>query len=205
MAERLSGLMLLGLVLWTAVGAVGLATARWRGEGARFRRGAGTLAAIWVGYMVVLAGVSLGQKAKVVPPGGEQCFGAICFAVSGVEEPRGFLVRGEEPERLLRVAVRMQNQDREHAAAEEGLVADLVDGQGRHWEPVPGLGGVRLTTRLAAGGSALSEPVFRVAKDATELRLLLRHSGWTRARLRIGDPESYFHRPAEMRLPANAR
>ena len=205
MAERLSGLMLLGLVLWTGVGAVGLVAARWRGERGRFRRGAGTLIAIWVGYMGVLAGVSLAQKAKVVRPGSEQCFGVICFAVSGVEEPRGFLVRGEEPERLLRVAVRMRNTDREHANGEEGLVASLVDGQGRHWEPVPGLGGVRLTTRLAAGGSTLSEPVFRVAKDATDLRLVLRHSGWTRARLRIGDAESYFHRPAEMWLPVGER
>ena len=193
--------MLLGLVLWTGVGVAGLATARWRGEQRRFRRGAATLIAIWLGYMAVLVGVSLEQKADVVPPGTERCFGVLCFAVTGVTQPRGFLVRGEEPERLLQVAVRMRNTDREHAAAEDGLVAYLVDGQGRRWEPVPGLGGVRLTTRLAAGGSALSEPVFRVAKDATDLRVVLRHSGWTRARLRIGNAESYFHRPAEMRLP----
>ena len=125
----------------------------------------------------------------------------MCFTVTGVEEPRGFLVRGQEPERLLRVVVRMRNLDREHTLGEDELTVSLVDGQGRQWEPVPGLGGVRLTTRLAAGGTAVSEPVFRVAKDATDLRLRLRHSGWTQARLRIGDAESYFHRPTEMVLP----
>lgn len=201
MVERLSGLMLLGLVLWTALGAAGLVAARRRGERARFRRGAGTLCAIWMGYVGVLVGVSLGQKGKLVSPGNDRCFGAMCFAVTGVEEPRGFLVRGQEPERLLRVAIRMHNLDRAHTLGEEGLMVYLVDGQGRRWEPVPGLGGVRLTTRLTPGGTAMSEPVFRVAKDATDLRLGLRHSGWTQARLRIGDAESYFHRPTEMVLP----
>ena len=204
MGERLSGLMLLGLVLWTGIGAVGLVIARKRRERARFRRGAGTLIAIWLGYVAVLVGVSLRQGTQVIPAGSDRCFGVMCFAVTGVEEPRGFLVRGQEPERLLRVAMRMRNTDREHTAGEEGLVAYLVDGQGRRWEPVPGLGGVRLSTRMAARGAAVSEPVFRVAKDATELRLVLGHGGWTWARLRIGDAESYLHRPAEMVLPPSS-
>ena len=198
MGERLSGLMLLGLVLWTAVGAVGLLLARSRGETRRFRRGAGTLIAIWVGYMLVLVGVSLSQKGRIYEPGQERCFGSMCFAVTGVEEPRGFLVRGEDPERLIRVLVRMQNRDRQHTGSEEGLAASLIDDQGRRWQPVPGLGGVRLATPIAAGRSTTSEPVFRPAKEATGLRLVLEHTSWTWARLKIGDPESYFHRPAEM-------
>ncbi len=201
MAERLSGLMLLGLVLWTMVGAAGLLVARSRGETRRFRRGAGTLIAFWVGYVLVLVGVSLGQKGRVYQPGQDRCFGAMCFAVTAVEEPRGFLVRGEDPERLLRVLVRMENRDRQHTESEEGLAALLIDGQGRRWQPVPGLGGVRLTTPIAAGGATTSEPVFRPAKEATGLRLVLEHTSWTWARLKIGDPESYFHRPAEMVLP----
>ena len=205
MSERLSGLMLLGLVLYSGVGVAGLLVARSRGEVRRFRRGAGTLIALWVGYGLVLAGVSLGQKKRVYEPGQARCFGAMCFTVTGVEEPRGFLVRGEEPERLLRVVVRMQNRDRTHSESEEGLEATLIDGQGRRWQPVPGLGGVRLTTPLAAGGAATSEPVFRLAKDATDARLVLEHSGWTRARLQIGNPESYFHRPAEMVLPGEQK
>ena len=125
----------------------------------------------------------------------------MCFAVTGAEEPAGFLVRGEERERLLRVLVRMTNRDRGHSESEGGLTAYLVDEQGRRWEQVPGLGGVRLTTPLAAGGSAISEPVFRLARDATGLRLVLLHDGWTSARLRIGSAESYLHRPAAMIVP----
>lgn len=201
MGERLRGLMLLGLVLWTVVGVAGLAVARSRGETRRFRRGAATLIAVWVGYGLVLVGVSLGQRGRVFEPGEERCFGAVCFAVTGAEEPAGFFVRGQERERLLRVMVRMRNRDREHTESEAGLTAYLMDGQGRRWEQVPGLGGVRLTTPLAAGGSAISEPVFRPAKDATGLRLVLLHTGWTWARLRIADAESYFHQPAEMAIP----
>ena len=201
MGERLRGLMLLGLVLWTLLGVAGLLLARSRGETRRFRRGATTLIAVWVGYVLVLVGVSLGQRTEAFEPGQDRCFGSVCFAVTGAEEPAGFFVRGQERERLLRVKVRITNRDHEQTESEAGLTAYLVDGQGRQWEQVPGLGGVRLTTPVAAGSSTVSEPVFRPAKDAAGLRLVLQHTGWTTARLRIGDPESYFHRPAEMVIP----
>ena len=205
MAERLCFFDTASTEIYTGIGVVGLLVARSRGEVRRFRRGRGTLIALWVGYVLVLVGVSLGQKRKVYEPGQERCFGAMCFAVTGVEEPRGFLVRGQEPERLIRVLVHMQNRDREHTGSEDELAATLIDGQGRRWEPVPGLGGVRLSSPIAAGAAATSEPVFRLADDATDLRLVLEHSGWTRARLRVGDPESYLHRPAEMMLPEAER
>ena len=205
MGERLRGLMLLGLVLWTLLGAAGLLLARSRGEVGRFRRGVVTLTAVWVGYVLVLVGVSLGQRTEVFEPGNDRCFGSVCFAVTGAEEPAGFFVRGQERERLLRVRVRLTNRDRGQTESEAGLTAYLMDGQGRRWEQVPGLGGVRLTTPVAAGSSVVSEPVFRPAKDATGLRLVLQHTGWTWARLRIGDAESYFHRPAEMVIPESKK
>jgi hypothetical protein len=202
MAERLSGLMLLGLVLWTVIGVIGLLLARSRGESSRFLRGARTLSAIWIGYWVVLVGVSLRARPRLFRSGEDRCFRSMCFAVIGAEEPTGFRVRGQEPERLLRVLVRVRNRDRKETRSETGLGAYLIDGKGRRWEPVPGLGGVRLTTAVAAGGETVSEPVFRLPKDVTELRLVLRHTRWTTARLRVGDAESYFHPPAEMAVPA---
>ena len=205
MGERLSGLLLLGLVLWTGLGLAGLAVARFRGERRRFRRGATTLGAIWLGYLVILAAVSLKQPARIYglgqAAGQERCFGTMCFAVTGAEEPEGFWVRGQERERLLRVIVRVTNRDHEHSGHEEGLAAYLMDAQGRRWEPLRGLSGVRLTTTVAAGGVILSEPVFQVGKDSTGLRLVLAHTSWTWARLKIGDAESYFHPAAAMVIP----
>ncbi len=77
----------------------------------------------------------------------------------------------------------------------------LEDERGHRYQQLAGLGGVRLTSALAAGSSTVSEPVFKVAKDATGLRLVLLHEGWTAARLKVGDPESLFHRPATMLFP----
>ena len=211
MGERLSGLILLGLVLWTALGLTGLALARARRERRRFRRGVITLGAVWLVYLLLLVSVSLRQSTRIYGPGQslgpERCFSTLCFAVIGAEEPEGFLVRGQERERLLRVIVRVTNRDRGHTASEEGLTAYVVDAQGMRWEPLRGLEGVRLTTPVTAGASILSEPVFqiakdaRVAQDASGLRLVLVHTGWTWARLMIGNPESYFHRAAEMVVP----
>ena len=211
MVERLSGLILLGLVLWTGLGVAGLITARVRTERQRFRQGALTLGAVWLVYLVLLVSVSLKQATRTYGPGQplgqERCFDTLCFAVTGSEEPEGFWVRGQERERLLRVIVRVTNRDRQHTASEEGLTAYVVDPKGTRYEPLRGLGGVRLTTPVTAGSSILSEPVFQVAKDArvaqdeTGLRLVLVHTGWTWARLMIGNPESYFHRAAEMVIP----
>ena len=196
-----SRLILLGLVVWSALGVAGVAISRRRGERERVRRGLMTLGTVWVVYVAVLAGCSWRQPTRVYAPGEERCFGDQCFAVRGAEEVQGFLVRGQERERLLRVAVLIRNRGG-GPGGEAGLQALLIDAQGRRWSEVTGLSGVRLTTRLPGGGSTVSEPVFRVARDATGLRLLLWHPGWTRARLTIGDPESYGHRPAELLLPS---
>lgn len=201
MGERLSGLILWGLVLWTVLGLAGILVARRRHEHARFVRGARTLGAVWLGYMVLLLGVSWRQVGRVYRPGEERCFGSLCFKLREVEELPGFLVRGEERERLLRVQIAVTNRNHEKTESEPGLTLYLEDERGHRYQQLAGLGGVRLTSALAAGSSTVSEPVFKVAKDATGLRLVLLHEGWTAARLKVGDPESLFHRPATMLFP----
>ena len=196
---------MLGFVAWTALGLAGLALARVRGERARFRRNLLALVAVSVGYMGVLAGVSAAQAGPTYLPGQERCFSKVCFAVVETEELQGFQVRGEERERLLRVHVRVTNRSRDSTERESGLRVCLLDAQGRRWLPVAGLGGVPLTSAVPAGGSIVGEPVFRMAKDATGLRLILLHEQWTFARLTIGDPESLFHKSATMPLPREKR
>jgi hypothetical protein len=184
-------LLLLALVGWTGIGVVGVGVSLWRGERERVRRGVAWLVGVWVVYLFVLVGVSLGQRQRVVAIGEAQCFDEMCFTVTGVEELPGFLIR--DGRRLIRVSVQVKNKGR--TAQSEGLIwAYLVDSQGRRWAESPGVNGVGLTARVGGGGSVVSEPVFKVAKDATGLGLVLTH-GWRQPGvLVIGDSDSWLHR-----------
>jgi hypothetical protein len=190
-------LLLLGLVGWTAIGVIGVAVSLSRGERQRVRQGLAWLVAVWVVYLCVVIGVSLGQGQRVVAVGEPQCFDEMCFRVIRVEEVPGFLIR--DGRRLFRVSVQVTNRGRK--AQREGLIrAYLVDGQGRRWEMSPGVSGVQLTARVAGGGSVVSEPVFKVAGDASGLGLVLTHGRWQPGVLVIGGSDSLLHRKTVMAL-----
>jgi hypothetical protein len=190
-------LLLLGLAGWTAIGVLGVAVSRVRGEREQAGRGVRWLVGAWAVYLCVLVGVSLGQRQRVVKMGEPQCFDEMCFTVTGVEEVPGFLIR--DGRRLVRVSVRVTNNGRR--AQSEGLIrAYLVDGQGRRWEESPGVNGVGLTARVAGGDSVVSEPVFKVAADATGLGLVLTHGRWQPGVVVIGDSDSWLHRRTVVEL-----
>lgn len=194
---KVAELLLLGLAGWTAIGVLGVTVRLWRGETRRARRGVASLAAVWVMYLSVLAGVSLRQKQKVVAMGEPQCFDEMCFTVTEAEEVPGFLIR--DGRRLIRVRVRVVNRGRK--AQSEGLIwAYLVDAQGRRWKESPGVNGVGLTAKVAGGGAVVSEPVFKVAADATGLGLVLTHGRWQPGVLVIGDSDSWLHRRTVVKL-----
>jgi hypothetical protein len=184
-------LLLLGLVGWTGIGVLGVGVSMWRGERERVRRGVGWLVGVWLLYLCVLVAVSLGQRQRVVAIGEPQCFDDMCFTVTRVEQLPGFLIR--DGRRLVRVSVRVTNQGRK-AQSEKLIGVYLVDAQARRWEMSPGVDGVALTTRVMAAESVVSEPVFKVAADATELRLVFTHGGSQPGVLVIGDSDSWLHR-----------
>jgi hypothetical protein len=190
-------LLFLGLVGWTAIGVIGVGVSLWRGERQRVRRGVAWLVGVWVVYLCVVIGVSLGQRQRVVAMGEPQCFDEMCFAVTRVEEVPGFLIR--DGRRLLRVSVQVTNKGRK--AQREGLIrAYLLDAQGRRWEMSAGVNGVELTARVAAGGSVVSQPVFKVPADASGLGLVLTHGRWQPRVLVIGDSDSLLHKRTVVRL-----
>jgi hypothetical protein len=190
-------LLLLGLAGWTGIGIVGVCVSLVRGERLQARRGAMWLVGAWVIYLFVLVGVSLRQQRKVVAIGEPQCFDEMCFTVTGIEEVPGFLIR--DGRRLVRISIRVANNG--SRAQSEGLIrAYLVDGQGRRWDESPGVNGVGLTARVAGGNSVVSEPVFKVAADATGLGLVLTHGRWQPGVLVIGDSDSWLHKPTEVEL-----
>lgn len=197
---RLTELLLIGLVLWTLLGVAGTVAWARRGDRRRVRRGVMWMGGVWAVYLLVLTAVSLRQGQRQVALGDGQCFDEMCFAVAGVDEVEGFRARGQDRARLVRVRVRVTNGGKGRPQSEALVRAYLVDGQGRRWEEVRGLSGVRLTTRIAAGDTVVSEPVFRVSRDATQLGLVLTHGRWQPGVLVIGDPDSWMHRPTVMRL-----
>ncbi len=180
-----------GVVGWTAIGVLGVLVSLRRGERQRVRTGVGWLVGVWVIYAGVLVVVSLVQKQKVVAMGEPQCFGQMCFAVTRVEQVPGFLIR--DGRRLLRVSVQVAN----HGASLQGeqrIRAYLIDAQGRRWDESVGVSGIRLDARIGAGDTVSSEPVFKIAGDATGLRLVFTRGRGLPWALVIGDSDSVLHR-----------
>jgi hypothetical protein len=195
---NLRELLLVGVAGWTVIGALGVSVSLARREREKALHGLGWIAGVWVVYVVALVTVSLVQRQRVVAMGQEQCFDEMCFAVVGVDEVPGFLIR--DGSRLVRVSVRVSNGGLGRAQSERLMRAYLLDAQGRRWEESEGVSGVRLTARVAAGDSVVSEPVFKVAGDATGLELVLTH-GWKQPGvLVIGDSDSWLHRRTVVKL-----
>jgi hypothetical protein len=205
-------LLMLGLVGWTLLGLLGTLISLVRQERAKAIRGVRWMLVVWVVYLGVLVGVSVGQRQRVIAMGQEQCFDEMCFAVMAVDEVPRFLGRqplGRQPldreplvgkapvgdgSRLVRVTIRVRNGARGKAQSESPLRAYVVDAQGRRWEESRGVSGNRLTGRVAAGGEMICEPVFKVGPDAMGLGLVLTHGRWQPGVLVIGDSDSWFHK-----------
>jgi hypothetical protein len=196
-------LLLLGIAGWTVLGVVGITVSLVRGrhgvpgERERLRKGLVWLAGVWVIYLGTLLTVSLTQPQRVVAIGQEQCYDEICFAVTGSELVPRFPTRDRD--RLMRVSIRVRNKG--HKAQSERLIrAYLVDGQGHRWHESAGVGGVRLTASVAGGASVVSEPIFQVAEDATDIGLVLTRGRRQSGVLVIGDSDSLLHRRTVVRL-----
>jgi hypothetical protein len=195
---RFWNLLLLALVAWTVLGAIGISISMFLGERAKALRHLGWIFGIWAAYMAVLMTTSLLQPQKTVAMGQDQCFGDICFAVTRVEEVPGFLIH--DGSRLVRVSIRVSNRGRDKTQSDKLVQAYLVDAQGRRWDESMGISSVRLTAAVPAGSSLMSEAVFKVTKDASGLSLVLTHGHWQPGVFVIGDPDSLLHRQTRVPL-----
>jgi hypothetical protein len=195
---NLRELLLVGVVGWTALGTLGVSVSLMRRERQKALHGVAWIVGVWVTYVAALVTASLMQPQKVVTMGQEQCYDEMCFAVIGVEEVPGFLIR--DGSRLVRVSVRVSNRGRGGPQSERLIRAYLVDAQGRRWEESVGVSGVRLTARVVAGDSVVSEPVFKLASDATGLELVFTHGRKQPGVLVIGDSDSWLHRRTVVKL-----
>jgi hypothetical protein len=186
----------LAVVGWTIVGVLGLTVSLVRRERQKLGQGVGSLVGVWVIYLAALAWFSHTQPERRVAMGQSQCFHAMCFTVEQVDEVPGFPAR--EHERLVRLTVRLANLGK--TGGQEPVQVYLRDAQGRQWQESAAVSGNPLNGKVMARSQRVSEPVFRIAPDATGLELVLTHGRWSRHMLVIGDAESLGHRPEVMVL-----
>jgi hypothetical protein len=196
-------LLLLGVAGWTGVGIAGLTVSLVRGrrgvpgERERLRSGLMWIIGVWVVYMGVLLTVSLAQPQRIVAMGQEQCYDEMCFIVTKVERVSEF--PASDQDHLMRVSIQIRNKGHK-PQNEERIQAYLLDAQGRRWLESTGVSGVRLTATVAGGASVRSEPIFRVAQDATDLQLVFTHGREQPRVLMIGDSDSLLHRRTVVKL-----
>ncbi len=186
-------LLLLVLVGWTIVGAFGVAASYRRGEQTKAGRHLAWIGGVWVLYLVTLLGISVAAAPRSIKPAQEQCFHSLCFAVLDVKSMPGYLAGPGE--HLLRLSIRMTNHSRKDPKGDSHLTAYLVDSRNRHWDEIPGLEGIRLSTTVPADKSLISTPVFKVASDAKDLRLVFTHGRRLPYLLLLGDRDSLLHPP----------
>jgi hypothetical protein len=152
---------------------------------------------VWVVYMGVLLAVSLAQPQHIVAMGQEQCYDEMCFTVTSVERVSEFPAGDQN--RLVRISIQIRNKGHK-PQNEERIQAYLLDAQGHRWSESTGVSGVRLTATITGGASAVSEPIFRVAQDATNLQLVFTHGRKQLRVLMIGDSDSLLHRRTVVKL-----
>ena len=194
---KLTELLLYGVAGWCSIGAVGVIISRAQGRRVEAVKHSAWIASVVGIYLLMVLAVSIGQRQKVLAVGRDQCYDEMCFAVIGVDEVPG-LVAGDDA-RVVRVTIRVKNRGRS-GQAEDLISAYVTDSRGRISEPLAGLSGNRLNGRVAAGGEIVSQPMYRVAKDAEGLELVFTHGNWQPRRLVIGDSDSLAHRRTAVKL-----
>lgn len=183
-------LLLLLLVGWTLIGILGVIISFRRREYISARRNLGWIVGVWVVYLGILLTVSHTARPLLVPAGQEQRIGKLGFTVIHTEDRPGYLA--SHGERVLRISIRINNHGGKKQS-DQDLMAYLLDSRNRRWTETPGLQGIPLSTTVAPGGSVLSQPVFKVPADATDLRLVLTHGHRFPNLFLLGDRDSLFH------------
>jgi hypothetical protein len=188
---KIAVFLLYAVVGWCAIGLFGTIYSILKGWHAEALKHAAWLAAVGGIYLSALLGVSLLQKQRIVAMGQDQCFGSLCYRVTGVDEVPG-LVRGSD-DRVLRVRIVITNRG-SSPAAEPNIRAYLVDSHGHPQYALPGISGNHLSSRVAGTSETISRPLFSIPTGTTGLGLVLTHGSWQTHQFIIGDSDSLAHK-----------
>ena len=126
-------LLLLALVAWTVLGAIGISISLFLGERAKALRHLGWIFVIWAGLSCGGDGGFADAATEDCGHGGQSTLsGDMCFAVTGVEEVPGFLIH--DGSRLVRVSVRVSNRGRDRNPKRRTGAGFSTGFAGRRWD-----------------------------------------------------------------------
>jgi hypothetical protein len=148
-------------------------------------------------YLGVVAAVSLASPQRVLARGEDRCYDDWCIAVIDA-------TRVERPEVARYVVLlRVTNRARGVSQRENGMVAYVLDEQGRRFDPTPDPAQAPFDTLLEPGRSVATIRTFNVAGAVGLPVLVLEHGGASRfpGLVIIGDESSLLHKPMVVRLP----
>ena len=201
-------LLFILLFLATVVGLVAalVMAVRRSGKAARLLR---VLGIVWVVYLAVVFVVAAATPQQVVPFGQDLCFDDMCFAVVQARTVPELFAGGQAVRpggSFTVVTVRVSNHGRGRAQRELGIRPRLwhagesfdVSAAGQKaWDESNG-STPRLTDRVQAGESFLSDAVFDVPAGLTDAGLTIDH-GFTPGDFVIGE-SPLLHKPTILRL-----
>jgi hypothetical protein len=202
-------LLFLMFALFSAIALITAVVLTLRGRGSAARKLLTILGFAWVGYLSVVFVVAAVTPQRSVPIDKDLCFDEMCFAVVKVQTAKELgPVQHPVPANgiFYVITVSASNRARGRAQSEKDLHALLWSrsrtygissiGQGA-WEATHPQT-ASLTSRVVAGKSSYSDHVFDVARQETDLGLVLRN-GFTPGYFVIGECP-LFHKPTILRL-----
>jgi hypothetical protein len=161
-----------------------------RGKGGRALAILRKLGICAAAYFAVIVTTSLFWPRTVLHVGEPQCFDDWCIAVQSATAGRHFTV-----------ALRLFSTARRVSQREWNVVVYLCDRQGHRYDPVPNPSDVPFDVQLGPGESVTATRLFDLPAGASDPGLVITHEGGFPIGWFIIGYETWFHKPAIVRLP----
>lgn len=146
-------------------------------------------------YLGIVVLTSVFWPRSVLQVGDPRCFDDWCIAVENASrQPAGGRVS-------YAVTLRLSSRARRVYQRENDVVVYLADNRGRRYDPAPNKPDVPFNVQLGPHESVTATRVFEVPADAHEPGLVIAHEGGFPIGWFIIGYETWFHKPAIVRLP----
>ena len=146
-------------------------------------------------YLGIIVLTSLFWPRTALQVGDRRCFDDWCIAVEGASrQPAGGHV-------TYRVNLRLSSTARRVSQRENNLAVYLTDDRGRRFDPAWNQADIPFNVQLGPQESVIATRIFEVPADAHDPGLVIAHEGGFPIGWFIIGYETWFHKPAIVRLP----